>query len=96
MIMEILLDFNFGLKGDDYKVEPKKLAKLLNCDCDGILNTSTNFVSNVVWCQLERREEYDSHITKLMGFHSLIVRILHQITSYILNARKNINRHVTA
>lgn len=34
---------NFRLHGEDRTVTPKMLAICLECDCEGMLNTPTNF-----------------------------------------------------
>lgn len=72
----------------------KLLAEGLDCNCEGILNAPSEFRSNRAWIDLSGHKEYDSRTSKSSKMGSPIMKMLHRIISYTLNARNRSNGKV--
>lgn len=67
-------------------MSPETLVVWLECDCEGILNAPSTFSSVGAWTDLGDRGQYDSHASKSTKLNSCVLRMLHQIISFTLNA----------
>lgn len=88
---------SFKIRGDDYTIIFEIFAEWLEYNNEGILNTSTRwtFTFNFLWHDLGGLKPYYGNLTKSTGFSHPIIRILHQMLPFTLNARKNTSGHVS-
>lgn len=86
----------FRFKNEEHIVTPQQLAKWLDCDYEGVCNVPRNWDSQVAWINMSViGGKYDSHTAKSTKLADPVMRILHRFITYSLNARKQINGHVS-
>lgn len=66
----------------------------MDYDCEGILNAPSTFTSVGAQVDLGEQELYNPHTSKWTKLTSLVLRMLHQIISFTLNAQKKSNEQI--
>lgn len=84
----------FRMRGEDYEIMIENFVEWLNCDNKGILNTPIDCISDFLWRDFGGIGPYYINMTKSKGFSYPIVKILCQMITYSLYAKKSKSRHV--
>lgn len=84
----------FRLHDRKCTITPEMLARWLDYNDEGILNTTFKFRSNSAWDMLGGQKEYDLYTSKLSKMANPVMRMLHRIISYILNSHHKSNGQV--